>query len=282
MRLTAALVIAAGIAALNGEQKFTSRVDSVRLDALVLRDGAPLLGLTADDFEVRDNGAPQKVTILAAGALPLDVILTLDVSSSLAPERLAALRRATQALLAALQPVDRAALATFSHRVLRHQELTGRFDLVRQALDGVEPAGATSLVDAMYTALSLVEPANRRSLLIVFSDGIDTTSWLRPEAVVGAAQRSEVVVYAVSTSGPRLTPELLHDVTEATGGKVFEVDSKTLAQAFVKILDEFRHRYLLSYSLPTAPSPGWHRIEVRVKRRGASVKSRSGYHVVAK
>ncbi|HJR59638.1 MAG TPA: VWA domain-containing protein [Vicinamibacterales bacterium] len=262
--------------------KFTARVESVRLDALVTRGGQPVLGLTADDFEVRDNGAVQKVSLLGAGSLPLDVILALDVSSSLTPERFAILRGGTDALLTALENDDRAALATFSHDVVGRQALTSAFDLIRRTLEDAAPSGATSLIDAIYAAIAMAEPGDRRSLLIVFSDGIDTTSWLRPDAVLRAAQRSEVVIYAVSTAGAKQMPQVLKEFTEASGGNVLEVESAGLSSAFVQILNEFRRRYLLSYSLQRSPSPGWHRLDVRVRQRGATVKARPGYHVAAR
>ena len=264
---------------LGAQTTFRSRVESVRLDALVTAGGQPVPGLSAGDFEVRDNGQLQKVTLLGAGSLPLDVILALDMSSSLTAERLQALRSASTALLAALEDRDRAALITFSHRLRRGQALTSDFTLVRRALERAEPSGATSLIDAMYAAIAMAEPGDRRTLLIVFSDGIDTTSWLQPAAVIRAAQRSETVVYAVSTADTSQTPPLLQQVSKATGGTLLEADSSSLARAFTQALNEFRQRYVLSYTLPQTPSPGWHRIDVRVKRRGAKVKARAGYEV---
>ena len=277
--LLAAAIAACALAAPAAQTKFTSRVESVRLDALVTRNGQPLLGLTADDFEIRDNGAVQHVTLLGAGSRPLDVILALDMSSSLTRERLAALREAGDALLNGLKPGDRAALATFSHAVQRRQALAADVEAVRRTLYDAEPSGATSLVDAMFAAISMAEPGDRRTLLIVFSDGIDTASWLQPTAVVRAAQRTDTVVYAVSTVGAGQAAALLRDVTAATGGKVLAADSTTLASAFVRILDEFRQRYVLSYTLGGTPAPGWHRIQVRVRSRGAEVKARPGYEV---
>ena len=275
----AALVSALGIPATTAAQTFKSRVESVRLDALVLDKGQPLLGLTADDFEVRDNGVVQAVTLLGVGSLPLDVVLVLDMSGSLSGERLGALRSAAGALLDALEPADRAALATFSHVIHRAQPLTHDAAAVRRALDRQIPSGATALVDAMFAAIGMTEPGDRRSLLIVFSDGIDTVSWLPPDAVVRAAERSDVVIYAVSTARPRQARPLLPQVTERTGGQLFEVDAAALASAFTRVLTEFRQRYVLSYTLSRPPSEGWHRLDVRLKKRAATVKARSGYRV---
>ena len=276
-----ALVLAALLAATLSlaAQTFKSRVESVRLDALVTVNGQPVTGLTADDFEVRDNGQLQKVTMIGAGSLPLDVVLALDMSSSLTRARLGALRAASTSLLDALEDDDRAALATFSHAIVRREPLTLDHDRVRRAMQDAAPSGATSLIDAMYAAILMTSPSDRRTLLIVFSDGIDTSSWLEPEAVTAAAQRSETVIYAVSTAGRNRTPAMLRDVAEASGGQVFEVDSRRLESAFVTILNEFRQRYLLSYTLAKPPTPGWHRIDVRVKQRGATVKTRAGYRV---
>ena len=279
MRQGIALMLMAGVSVAGAAQTFKSRVESVRLDALVLDRGRPVVGLRADDFEIRDNGALQAVTLLGAGALPMDVILLLDMSGSLSAERLGALRAAAGALLDALRPADRAALATFSREVQRAQALTHDVAAVRRALERETPSGPTVLVDAMFAAIGMTEPGDR-CLLIVFSDGLDTASWLQPDAVVRAAERSEVVIYAVTTSTARHAPGLLRHVTDSTGGQLLEVDSASLPTAFTRVLDEFRQRYVLSYTLSSAPAVGWHRLDVRVKHRDLTVRTRAGYRVV--
>jgi hypothetical protein len=113
--------------------------------------------------------------------------------------------------------------------------------------------------------------------VIVLSDGADTASFLRPKSVLETARRSGVVVYGVSVS--RLTRKSLVSVLcAATGGRVLQAGSTDkVRETFLRVLEEFRHRYLLSYAPEGVPRAGWHRLKVRVKNRRATVKARPGY-----
>ena len=271
-------VIALALAPPLAAQVFRSRVESVRVDALVTEDGQPVRGLTAGDFQLRDEGVLQQVQLIEAGTFPVNVVLALDMSASLDTPRLTRLRRGGDGLVAALRDDDRGAVLGFNHVVGLEQPPTSDRALLRRALSGLVPSGMTSLVDAMYSGLLLADSGEHRSLLIVFSDGLDTSSWLGAAAVVRTARRLETVVYAVASMRSEV-PVLLDQVASATGGKVLRVDSEKLDEAFVAILREFRERYLLAYSLPAGAAPGWHRIELRVKRRAATVRARPGYFV---
>lgn len=279
LRLACLLCCAGAAAAVHAQATFSSKVDSVTLDVTVLARGRPVLGLGAEDFEVRDNGVLQQASLLAAGSFPIDVVLALDTSSSLSPERLRTLEAASRDLVGAIRVEDRVALLTFSHAVTRRQALTPDTAALEGAFDGITPSGNTALVDAMYAAIAGADTGGRRTLLIVFSDGIDTASWLKPEAVVQAARRSGTVIYAASTAEAGQTPAVLRDVAKATGGDVLNVDSGRLQTVFLDILNDFRNRYLLSYTHKATPLPGWHAVEVRVKRRDAVVRTREGYFV---
>lgn len=256
---------------------FSARVETVRVDVLVTDRGQLARGLRAANFEVRDEGALQEVTLVSLQQLPLNVVLALDVSESVRSERLQHLQGAADALLRRLKADDRAALLTFSHVVRLRQELTGDISLLQQALAGVIPSGQTSLLDGTYGAIALAGSDVGRSLLIVFSDGVDTASFLSPEVVLQSARRSDVVVYGVAIRS-RISPTFLKELCELTGGAVFEIEStRDLSQTFLRILEEFRQRYLLSFS-PRGVSPtGWHRLDVRVKGRRATVSARAGY-----
>ena len=155
---------------------FSAKVEAVRVDALVTeRDNGPaIVGLGPSDFEVYDNGVLQQVDLVSFDEVPLNVILTLDMSDSVAGERLDHLRGAGAALLAALKKEDQAALVTFSQLVALGAGLTKDVTPVRRAIDEAAGSGDTALVDGTYAAITLGESDAGRALVIVFSDGVDT------------------------------------------------------------------------------------------------------------
>jgi VWFA-related protein len=272
------LALLTAVAATGSAQtpSFSSTVESVRVDVLVTENGRPVAGLRPGDFEVRDNGVLQRVDLASYEEIPLNVILAFDMSASLDVEGLEHLRSAGKALLAGLKQTDRAALVTFSEVVSQGAALTLDVGRVRSALDDAAPFGQTSLVDATFTGMMLGESDAGRSLLIVFSDGIDTTSWLEADAVLDIAKRCDVVVYGVEVSRRRLS--YLKDLSAATGGRSIEIEStRDLNATFRGILEEFRQRYLISYSPHGVTGGGWHRLDVRVKGRGLTVRARPGY-----
>jgi len=277
MRLWLAALLLGAAPAVAQTPTFSARLEVIRVDALVTDRGQAVRGLGPADFEVVDNGVVQQVDLASLEEIPLDVVLAFDLSESVSGDRLDHLRQAGAAALGGLKGDDRAGLLTFNHKLTLRQELTGDLGRLRDALDAALPRGQTSLVDGTYAALLVGEADAGRDLLIVFSDGVDTASWLRPEHVVETARRSDVTVYAV-TVRENGTPAFLEDVAEATGGAVVEIEStEDLSRTLLRILDEFRQRYVLSYAPRGVAKDGWHRLEVRVKGRRGTVRARTGY-----
>ena len=255
---------------------FAARVESVRVDALVTENGQPVPGLGPADFEVFDNGVRQDVEFVSFEQVPLDVVLALDMSDSVAGKRLDHLRSASYAVLGGLAGEDRAALVTFNHAVSLGSPLTKDVAAVRSALNLAQGSGQTALVDGAYAGMILGESETSRALLLVFSDGLDTASWLSSAAILDAAKRADIVVYAVATAGGG--SPFLRDLSAFTGGSLIQiVSSGDLRTTFLRILAEFRQRYLVSYSPRGVTTDGWHRLEVRVRNRRAIVKARPGY-----
>jgi VWFA-related protein len=154
---------------------------------------------------------------------------------------------------------------------------------LRALLTEVAPEGGatgTALADATYASMHAGDVDGRRSLALVFSDGVDTGSWLSSRRVLDAARRTGVVVYGVSVRGSGGT-SFLEDVSTVTGGDIVEAESsRSLRGAIVRVLEEFRNRYLVSYSPKGVPTRGWHRLEVRIKGRRVNVKARPGYMAI--
>jgi VWFA-related protein len=285
IRAAAALMALVVAAPPPGAQQatFSSRRESVRVDVLVTDRGTPVQNLGPGDFELLDAGVPQQIELVSFDQIPIDLVLTLDGSVSISAQRLGDLRQGGLAALAGLRADDQAALLTFTDAVMLHERLTPQVARVRDAIAQMAPpperslSSGTALIDASYTAMTLIDGNAGRGLLIAFTDGVDTSSWLPAERVLQAASRSNMVAYGVSTSRlPR--GAFLRELSDVTGGSAIEIPSTdNLPATFARILDEFRHRYLISFSPANVPGAGWHPLTVRVKNRRVDVKARAGY-----
>jgi Ca-activated chloride channel family protein len=297
--LSVLLIVAATICV--GAQRFRSGTIGVRVDVLVSNGGHLVRGLAADDFELRDDGVVQAVSEVELEQIPLNLILLFDTSGSVAGERIHALLDAGQSVLEGLRDHDRVALLSFSTRVRLLAPLTPSREQIRGAMAALEARGTTSLRDAAFAALALREADPGRTLLLIFSDGEDTSSWLRTPAVLEAAKRTDAVVYAVAISQQRRTVttvsrggstsvtrtqttefnnagKFLTSLTEETGGRVlFASSNRDLRSTFIQTLAEFRDRYVLSYTPAGVAPTGWHRLEVKLKKKSGKVTARRGY-----
>jgi len=274
--LAAGLLLAA--AALQEPPVFRAEVDVVRVEVLVTRKGEPVRGLTADDFEMRDDGRVQELQPVLEEESPVDAALVLDMSGSVRGPKLDALKEAARAFLDGLRDGEQAAVLAFREEVHLLQPFTPELALARRALDEASPRGSTALCDAVYAALRLREAGPRRTAVLVFSDGLDNISWLTREEVVKAASRSDAIVYGVAARQRGDQKEsFLRDVCRETGGRLFEIEGeRDLRARFLDVLADIRSRYVLSFSPGPGP-PGWHPLEVRLKRAKGDVLARPGY-----
>ena len=275
--LIPALALAASVAAeIRQQPSFRSGAVGVRVDVLVADGRKPVAGLAVQDFELRDNGVLQSIQLVDAHDIPLNVVLALDTSASTTGKRHADLMAASAVLLDELREGDQAALTTFSHAVVPLLAPTTDLAAVRRRLQTITTAGRTAVMDAVHVALMQTIAQPGRSLVVVCTDGSDVSSWLRPEDVIESARRSSAVIYGVATAnGRHVAP--LESVAEATGGEVLIESSDDLRGAFRRIVQDFRSRYILAYTPEGVEAGGFHRLDVRIKRRGLSVKARPGY-----
>ena len=273
--VTLAIGVTLAAATAAQEPRFSARIEGVRVDVLVTDGGRPLAGLQADDFDVRDNGVRQRIELVSLADVPVNVVLAFDVSASVAGARLAALTQAGRALLEGLAPDDAAALITFNHAVVQQVPLTRQIADVRAALARPVAEGETALVDGALSAMLLGDTDAGRTLVVVFSDGVDTASFTRPALALDTARRVNGVVYAVSTGAD---DGFLRALTTATGGRVIKIGAAgDPGAAFRQILQEFRRRYVITFTPAGVARGGWHTLHVRVKRPRIRVQARAGY-----
>jgi len=268
------------ISAASQAPTFSVTTDEVRIDVLVSDNGRAVTDLQASDFEIKDNGVRQEIKYAGTRQMPTSVILVLDMSGSVAGDLHDHLKSAGGELLDGLRQNDRAALITFSHTLKLNAPLTSFILPIREALNGTIPdsSGTTSLIDAAYSALLYSESEADMPLLILFSDGLDTSSYLKAEAVLDSARKSDVMVYAVS-AGQLKNRKFLRKLCEISGGKHFEIETtENIGAVFVNILDEFRQRYVLTYTPQGVDKGGWHEVEVRVRKHSPDkILARPGY-----
>ena len=288
--------VLAALLLLQAPPVFRASVEAVSIDVSVTRKGVPWRGLQAEDFVVKDNGVRQLVEVLDREAIPTTAVLAFDRSASVSGKKIELLRSAARAFLGGLRPRDEAALLAFDHRIELLREATTDRAVINRALDDLETGGASAVVDALYLTL------RRRwgtglPVVVLFTDGQDSRSWLENEAVLGAARESSTVVHVIGTearglqiarssSGAGFAPVfvesgyvyLLRRVAETTGGAYWAVDSdEHLEEAFRKVLEAANERYVLRYEPRGVTRLGLHRVEVSVRRRGADVRTRREY-----
>ncbi|MFN8060254.1 MAG: VWA domain-containing protein [Vicinamibacterales bacterium] len=287
------------------EPVFRASVETVTVDVAVTRGGSAVAGLTARNFRVRDNGVPQVVDRLLRDDVPLDLMLVFDTSSSLSDAGVRVLADSAEALLEALGADDRVGVVTFSESVNVRVPLTPQHERVRTALRARTSAGPTAWRDAVFVATQLLEPrADARRVILLLTDGRDTSSWMLPHQIADVVRRSGVVLHAIARGaqqvrrdGRDLTSSFatpgdraeampsglfgeLGAVVAAGGGRLWEVDADTgLKARFLEALDELRARYLVSYVVDGPAAPGWHDVSVTLVGVRGDVRARPGYWV---
>lgn len=132
------------------------------------------------------------------------------------------------------------------------------------------------LRDAVYLGLAGTSDDRSRALLLLFSDGLDTASFLSSEAVIESARRSNAVVHVVHFRPDKF----LGLLAETTGGRTWSARSdRQLEELFGRVLDEMRARYRLTYSPAGPQKSGWHQLKVSLKGARGDVVAKQGYFV---
>ena len=271
-------LLPAGVAPAAGQ--FTSGVNLVEVYASVTDSrGAPITGLAASDFELRENGELQTISAFASGSFPLSVALAIDRSFSMTGTRLSLAKSAAHAFLAELRPQDECMILAVGSQVEVIAPLSTDRAAQRDAINRLDVFGTTGLHDAIIHAVDDVQPAKGRRALVLLSDGDDRYSQASGADALERARRSDVMIFPVALGSSR--PPLFAELATITGGRSYHArDGAALTDTLRSIARELRQQYLLRYTPSRPPVAGtneWRSITVTVKRPDAQVRARDGY-----
>jgi Ca-activated chloride channel homolog len=261
--------------------QFTSGVNLVEVYATVTdAAGAPVTGLTAADFHVSEDGAPQAIAAFTAGEFPLAIAVGVDRSFSMTAggrDRLAAEKAATRALIEDLRPGDQVMVLAIGSETTVAAPLGSDRRAALRAVDALDVWGTTPLYDATVAALDAIQPAKGRRALVLLSDGFDRDSRTSAADLIEAARRHDVLVYPIAIGDAR--PPLFAELAAATGGRSVFVRNAghELGDQMHSIARELRFQYLLGYAARPGGAAGWHAIDVTVDRPVVRIRARGGY-----
>ena len=273
---------------------FRASADAVSVDVSVRRDRRSVVGLQAADFEILDNGVPQQITDVSYERLPIDVTVVLDVSASVTGSVLDDLRRALRQLRADLGKQDRLRLLTFNMRVRRLVDFGDPAAAADTAIASLTASGSSAVFDSLAVALSSSVPPGRRQLIVLFSDGQDSSSITDADALLDVARRSTPTVAVVLSSPSRQRPaslvrtstklssatvgDLSDQIAADTGGFVAAIaPGENVTSTFRRVLEQFRTSYVLYFIPNGVDRQGSHTLDVRVKNAKAEIRARRGY-----
>jgi VWFA-related protein len=275
-------------------QTFRSGADVVSVETSVRREKRPVTGLKISDFELLDNGVTQEISDLNYERLPIDVTVVLDVSASVTGAVLDQLRQSVRQLKADLSARDRLKLVAFNMQVRRLADFDATGSAADAAFASLSGHGSSAIFDSVAVALAAPAPEGRRQLIVLFSDGQDSSSITDPEVLFEVARRTTATVdivlasavaehmaspFARSPGRPPITIGRLYDqLARETGGAVVPTSAgDNLASTFRRVLADFRSSYVLYYTPRGVDHSGAHTLQVRVRQDGADVRARRGY-----
>ena len=272
-----------------------TRLVNVALN-IVDAKGVPVGGLQRDQFEVTEDGKPQKIAIFERESVtPLSIVLAIDASESVLRNEGLEKSAAKHFVKSLVREQDELDLMDFSDTVREIVPFTNQPKRIESGLNLLKHGDATALYDAIYLAgqrLQSTSAANgRRRVIVLITDGTDTTKGSRYEQALEQAQRAGAMVYSIiivpvyADAGRNTGGEhALIQMAEDTGGKYYYVeDPKDLEPAFRHVSDDLRTQYLIGYyAPPRGKDDSFRRIKVRMRDPGLEgkleLRYRTGYY----
>ena len=288
-RLTTAALLATGVAAaplLAQQPTFRSGTQLVSVFATVLDAQNRLVpDLVQDDFEILDNDKLQELLLFRNDPQPITVVLMLDTSGSMTAS-IDLLKSAAEQFLLRLLPEDKAAVGAFNDKI----EVSAHFSNDRDALvaevKDLDYGNGTRLYDAVAESMNTLNGVEGRRVVLVFTDGDDTSSRIGRGAVLDRARADEVMIYAIGLQSEmfdgvrtvRSKPDGgLRRLAEETGGGYFELKrTSDLGPTFSRVAQELHSQYALGFQAQQLDGK-IHKLTVRLKQPGMTARARKNY-----
>ena len=287
--------MSAGSVAVDDERQsvltIRKRVDEVNVVfSATDKHGKFVRDLNQNDFSFRDDHKPVE-SIVNFGRqtdLPLELGLLVDVSGSVRSRFDFEKQAAVGFLQHTLRPgYDKAFILGFNNHSQITQDFTDNVSLLSTGVRELNDGGGTALYDAVYKACKeklAQEKADHpiRKAIIILSDGEDNQSQVTKEQAIEMAERSEVLIYAISTDDSGLIlrgDKVLDELASATGGRAFfPFKMKDIEHSFAAIEEELRSQYMVSYRPSDFDADGRYRaIEITALKKDLQVRARRGY-----
>jgi Ca-activated chloride channel homolog len=241
--------------------------------------------LQQSDFTLIDNGKPAEVSLFSNEAQPFTAVVMLDTSASMTAN-LKLLNRAAEQFLLRLLPVDKAQVGAFNDKIQLSGTFTNNRDELISELNELYFGNPTRLNDAIAASLDALQGIDGRRVILVFTDGEDTSSRIGFKSVLERARDEEVMVYSIGLeseyfNGMRVVKSRpsrdLRRISDETGGGYFELTrTADLSPTFTRVAQELRSQYLIGFA-PASLDGKVHKLEVKVNRPGMTVRARRSY-----
>ncbi len=283
-----------GKAALSARSDERIRVD-VNLVLVPLTVTDPLnrlvTGLEKDNFSIFENNAPQHIQSFSSEDAPVSIGVIFDLSGSMA-DKINRARNAIIAFLHTANPQDEFFVIGFNDRPELMEDFTSDVTNIEARLTSLQPGHRTALLDAIYFGINKMKQAKyERKALLVVSDGGDNRSRYTEGEVRSLVRESDVQIFSMGIFDPfaptreeQVGPLLLHDVSEETGGQMFQVDDPDeMGDIATKISEELRNQYVIGFKPGDARRDGkWRKLKVKLSPPAGlpelTVHARTGYY----
>ena len=255
--------------------------------------GAPVANLSKDDFQLLEDGIPQTIKVFEKeSAIPLSIALAIDTSPSTLRDFKLEISSARRFVHSILRNEDRLSIFQVTENIDQLTRFTSDLKSIERGIDNLRTGPGTSIYDAIFLCSESLLDREGRKVLVLITDGGDTTSKADYNGALRRAQQAEVIVYSIivvpveADAGRNLGGEhALIQISNDTGGKYYYAEGQQqLDDAFRKISDELRTQYLLAF-YPTrkiSDSP-FRKIQVQLNKkdpegRPYQVRHRAGYY----